>query len=147
MSSAAEYGPPEFVYVENEWYDGPRAGVADIDGVPHRYVSEWDEEKDDYLGTFLIWPIEEIELNLEREQWQIFINWNEEYEAGRAGTDSHPGHPGTNTRWDEISSLLKTRRVSVPANARHAKAQLVDIEGQKRYALSGPAYQLAWKPL
>lgn len=32
-----KFGPPEKVYVENDWYDGPRARVADIDGVPHRF--------------------------------------------------------------------------------------------------------------
>jgi hypothetical protein len=37
------YGPPERVYVENEWYDGPRAGVPNINGMPHRFKSLFDE--------------------------------------------------------------------------------------------------------
>jgi hypothetical protein len=41
-----QYGPSETVYVENEWYDGPRAGIGDVNGVPHRYVSLFDEEED-----------------------------------------------------------------------------------------------------
>ncbi len=145
--SEADFGAPERVYVENEWYDGPRAGVANIDGEPHRFVSQFDEEEDEYLGTFVVWPIDESELALEQEQWQIFVRWNEQYEAGKVGPESHPGHPGTNKRWDEINSLLKTCRVSVPASARRAKAQMSHVDGQQRYALSGPAYRLSWRLL
>jgi hypothetical protein len=29
LSAMTQYGPPEKVYVENEWYDGPRAGIGD----------------------------------------------------------------------------------------------------------------------
>jgi hypothetical protein len=142
-----EFGPPEHVYVENEWYDGPRAGVANVHGRPHRFVSQYDEEEDEYLGTFLIWPIAEQELSLEQEQWKIFVNWNEDYEAGKVGVESHPGHPGTNARWDEISTILKANRGSVPHDARLAKAQLVFAEGRQRYAPSGPRYQLSWSLL
>jgi len=125
----ADFGSPEQVYVENEWYDGPRSGVADIDGRPHRFVSQWDETGNDYVDTFLVWPIEPDELALEREQWLIFVAWNDEYEAGRVGTDTHPAHPGSNARWDEIARTLKDAREIVPSGARPAKAQLVSIEG------------------
>jgi hypothetical protein len=145
--TATDYGAPERVYVENEWYDGPRAGVANLNGRPHRFVSQFDEEEDEYLGTFLVWPIDESELVLEQEQWQIFVRWNEQYEAGKASTESHPGHPGTNKRWDEINVMLKTLRESVPASARRAKAQMVCLEGQQRYGPSGPDYQLSWRLL
>ena len=138
------YGPPEHVFVENEWYDGPRAGVANVGGRLHRFVSQWDEEADDYLGTFLVWPIEADEAALEQEQWQIFVHWNDQYEAGVVGSDSHPGHPGANKRWDEIASQLAAQRMSVPPFARRAKAQMLPLEQLPRYALSGPSYQLAW---
>jgi hypothetical protein len=140
----ATLGPPEHVYVENEWYDGPRAGVANVNGQPHRFVSQFDEEEDEYLGTFLVWPIDEDELALEREQWQIFVTWNELYESGATSTATHPGHLGTNARWDQLSSLLKVARLSVPPNARRARDQLVRIEREPRYAASGPDYQLSW---
>jgi hypothetical protein len=115
-----------------------------VGGRPHRFVSQFDEGEDAYLGTFLVWPIEASELALEQEQWRIFIAWNDQYEAGRVGTDSHPRHPGTDPRWDEINSLLKTSRESVPPGARRAKAQMVNIERDRRYAESGPDYQLCW---
>jgi hypothetical protein len=138
------YGQPEHVFVEIEWYDGPRAGVANVNGEPHRFVSNWDEEEGEYLGTFLVWPVGPEELALEQEQWRIFAAWNAEYEAGKADTATHPGHPGMNKRWDEIASQLAVCRDTTPATARRAKALLVHLERGQRYASSGPAYQLRW---
>lgn len=138
------YGPFEHVFVENEWYDGPRAGIANVNGQPHRFVSQFDEEDDEYLGTFLVWPVNAKEFALEQEQWQIFVAWNELYEAGAVGTDSHPGHPGTNARWDELTSLLAPKRQPAPANAQRAKAHFAHVEQRKRYESIGPAYQLSW---
>lgn len=140
----SDFGPPEHVYVENEWYDGPRAGIADVDGKPHRFVSQFDEDEEVYLGTFLLWPTEAEELMLEQEQWQIFVRWNVEYEAGRATSKSHPGSPGNDERWSEINSLLKARRESTPSDAKRAKAKMVPFERNQRYAVSGPCYQLSW---
>lgn len=143
----SEYGVPEHVYVENDWYDGPRAGIADVNGRAHRFVSQFDEAEDEYMGTFLLWPIKEAELLLEQEQYQIFVSWNEQYEAGLSGVESHPGHGGINKRWDELNATLKSVRSNVPEGARRAKAQMVPIERAQRYALSGPSYQLTWKLL
>lgn len=142
-----KYGTPERVYVENEWYDGPRAGVADINGVPHRFKSLFDEEEDEYLGTFLVWPVEMEIIDLEIEQWCIFVEWNALYEAGKATIDSHPGHGDLNARWDELETLLKTNRSEVPALAKRAMAQLSYLDKKARYTPSGPAYLLAWSML
>lgn len=143
----SEYGPPEHVYVENDWYDGPRSGLADVDGRPHRFVSQFDEAEGDDMGTFVLWPVEEAELLLEREQWNIFVSWNEHFEAGRRGVASHPGHGGVDRRWDELESMLKEVRARVPEGARLARARVVSIERGARYAPSGPSYRLAWKLL
>lgn len=139
-----KYGPPERVHVENEWYDGPRAGVADVDGIPHRFKSIFDEAEGRYLETFLVWPIDEKLVALEVEQWRIFVEWNVLYEAAEVGVDSHPGHGGRSRRWDEIEALLTSNRSEVPALARRAIAQLSYIDGTARYGLAGPAYMLAW---
>jgi hypothetical protein len=140
-------GSPERVYVENDWYDGPRSGVADINGIPHRFRSNFDEQLDEYLGTFLVWPIDDQALALEIEQWQIFIAWNTTYEAGEATTESHPGHGGISARWDELERLLKQSRTEVPAAALQATAEMHDVEGSVRYASSGPGYLLNWRML
>ena len=139
-----KHGSIDMVYVENEWYDGPRAGVADINGVPHRFKSLFDEEADQYLGTFLVWPIEQRVLDQETEQWRIFVEWNASYEAGEATTESHPAHGGLSARWDELEVLLRQSRTEVPSSAKRANAELHRIDGESRYAASGPAYTLTW---
>lgn len=142
-----KYGPPEQVYVENEWYDGPRAGVADVNGRPHRFKSLFDETEDEYLGPFLVWPVDQKVVELEQEQWRIFAVWNALYEAGKATTDSHPGHGGKSARWDEIEVLLRGNRAEVPSLARRALAEVTFVGGEVRYPLSGPAYMLSWRLL
>ncbi len=138
------YGPFEHVFVEAEWFDGPRAGIANVHGEPHRFLSLFDEGDDEYLGSFLVWPVGAEELALEQEQWLIFVAWNDRYEAGQVDSDTHPGYPGTNQRWDELASLLEPARKAVPASARRAKANRIDLGERKRYERIGPAYQLSW---
>ena len=82
-----KFGPPEKVYVENKWYDGPRLGIADIKGIPHRFKSLFDEEEGEYLGTFLVWPVDNDEFDLEVEQWNIFVAWYLLYESGKVQVD------------------------------------------------------------
>ncbi len=142
-----KYGPPEHVFVVNEWYDGPRAGIANVNGQPHRFASQWDEHGDEYLGTFLVWPVRSEELSLEQEQWRIFVSWNDQYEAGAASTDTHPGNPGTNNRWDELSRLLATLRAPTPEHAQRARAEVVPLDRERRYDESGPCYQMSWSLL
>ena len=140
----AEFGPFERVYVENEWYDGPRVGIADIQGVPHRFRSLFDEKEDEYLSTFEIWVVSREELELEIEQWHIFVDWNVRYESGEVDVDSHPAHGSRNKRWDEIEAILKARRVDVPSHVRHAKAQFKTANHEHRYEVSGPNYLMSW---
>lgn len=139
-----EFGPPERVYVENERYDGPRAGVADVNGVPHRFKSLYDEADDDYLGTFLVWPIDDASLQLEIEQWQIFVEWNARYEADLSTVESHPGQGGVNLRWDEIEMTLRASREQIPADARRARVEVELLDRERRYEAGGPDYRLRW---
>lgn len=146
-TNTKKYGPPERVYVENEWYDGPRSGVADINGAPHRFQSLFDETDDEYLGTFMVWPIDETSLSLEIEQWRIFVEWNALYEAGKVATDLHPGQGGINPRWDELEVLLKRSRSDIPVDAKKALAVFERVEQTNRYEPSGPDYKLRWRIL
>ena len=139
-----KFGPAEKVYVESGWYDGPRLGVADIEGVPHRFISLFDEIEDQYLGTFYVWPIVASDLALEIEQWQIFVSWNALYEAGKETVESHPGHGGISDRWDEIEVQLKSSRDDIPNDARKARAELESIDNVDRYSKSGPDYRMCW---
>jgi hypothetical protein len=134
----------ERVCVELEWYDGPRAGIADIHGVPHRFKSNFDDNDEDWLGTFLVFPIDAVSLALEREQWRLFVDWNRRYESGEEGVTRHPGHGGIDPRWDEIEALLAGNRDAIPAGAKRARAESRRLNREERYAEDGPAYRLRW---
>ncbi len=132
------------VYVENEWYDGPRKGVADFNGVPHRFIAKFNNEKG-YLDSFNIFPISEDELQLEIEQWNIYVDWNKKFEAGQVNKDSHPGYPGMNKRWEEIEKLLKLKRGIIPSNAVLVSAAFETINQESRYEVTGPDYGVVWQ--
>lgn len=134
----------ERVYVELEWYDGPRGGIADIHGVPHRFKSNFDDNDEDWLGTFLVFPIDPVSLALEREQWCLFVAWNRRYESGDESVTRHPGHGGIDSRWDEIEALLAEHRDVIPSHAKQARAESRLLNREERYAEDGPAYRLRW---
>ena len=138
---------PEQVLVETSWYDGPREGVGNIVGVPHRFSSNFDETDDEPTGTYHVWPINKNELILEIEQWKLFVDWNNEYELGKTDTSTHPGTGGIDKRWDEIETLLKQSRRNIPSSAKLARAEFVRIEDRNRYDYSGPDYMLVWNML
>ncbi len=137
-------GPPERVYVELDWYGGPIAGIANLDGRPHRFSSLFDKTEEEYSKTFVVWPIDERELALEIEQWRIFVDWNDKFESGEVDTESHPGGGGLNARWDEIDSLLKRNWSVVSASVQKVLATFEPIDREKRYTVDGPNYTVRW---
>jgi hypothetical protein len=134
----------EKVFVELEWYDGMRAGIANVQGVPHYFRTE------DYIHpadevTFLTWKLDEEGLAQEIECWEIFVDWNDRYEAGEATADSHPGSGGLNARYDELERLLDAHRTP-PEGAVARRALWRAIDSPKRYAKSGPSTEVRWSP-
>jgi hypothetical protein len=138
---------PELVIAERDYYDGPRSGIALFRGVPHRFCTELDEIPEELSDVFLLWPIDEADLQLEIEQWNIFVAWNDRYEAGTASTDTHPGSGGIDSRWDAIEDQLRGSRVAPRGDVVRALATFVRLDREKRYASSGPDYGVDWQVL
>lgn len=133
----------ERVYVELAGYDGPRAGLADIEGMPHYFQGyDWDdaEEADEYS----VWLASDAAVELEREQWAIFARWNERHEAGRVGLETHPGQGGIDARYDELALLLMPYR-QVPDHARRLLGE-VRFDAGARYRAEGLDYWFLWRP-
>lgn len=129
----------EPVHVELDWYDGPRGGLADVDGVPHYFRAVDDGGRDD---EYFVWPVSESVTALEREQWGIFVQWNTRYEAGAADVGSHPGHGGVDARFDELQALLEPHR-QTPAGARRLTAEWGPTDAP-RYHPDGVGYMVRW---
>ncbi|MFC5188028.1 hypothetical protein [Actinomadura harenae] len=109
------------VLVELDWYDGLRAGLAEIDGTVHYFESSNYVDLVDEV-IYYVWPATDQVAALEREQWAIYVEWNRRYEAGEAWPGNHPGHRGVDARYDELESLLTPHR-QAPADARPLQAE------------------------
>ena len=103
----------ERVHTVSDYYDGPREGLADYGGVPHRYKSEWDEAADDWAETFELTPVDAETFQLEIERWQIWRAWERAFHSGQVAQESHPGHGGKNARYDELGKLIESRMASL----------------------------------
>jgi hypothetical protein len=133
----------ERVYAELEWYDGPRAGLADVEGKPHYFQSD-DYDHADGADEYRVWPASQAVVELEREQWAIFARWNERYEAGTVGSETHPGLGGIDARYDELSLLLAPHR-QAPDDARPLVGE-VRFDAGARYRAEGLDYWFRWRP-
>lgn len=130
----------ERVYAELEWYDGPRAGLADVGGKLHYFQGYDYDDADEYS----IWPASDAAVELEREQWAIFARWNERYEAGTVGPETHPGQGGIDARYDELDLLLAPYR-QAPDGARRLVGE-VRFDAGDRYRVEGLDYWFRWRP-
>ncbi|MFG2304524.1 hypothetical protein [Actinacidiphila glaucinigra] len=133
----------ERVYVELEWYSGPRAGLACVDGKPHYFQgNDWNDA--DEADEYSVWPASDAAVELEREQWAIFARWNERHEAGRVGPETHPGQGGIDARYDELALLLAPCR-QTPDDARQLVGE-VRFDAGARYRVEGLDYWFRWRP-
>jgi hypothetical protein len=72
-------GDFETVYTVTDWYDGPREGIADFNGMPHLYQWQFDNAKDDWADTLLLTPVDEETFRLALEDWAIWVRWEQAF--------------------------------------------------------------------
>ncbi|MGW1136086.1 hypothetical protein [Streptomyces zhihengii] len=132
----------ERVYVELDWYDGPREGLADLGGVPH-YFQCHDIDFSVAPTEYFVWPADEGLVALEREQWAIFVEWNQQHEEGAADIAPHPGQGGVDARYDELTAVLTPHR-QAPADAQLLVADW-RYAGGNRYRADGVDYWVRWR--
>jgi hypothetical protein len=60
----------ERVHAVEEFWDGPRSGVADVGGEPHAFDSVFDEALDDWSDEFFLRPIDAPTLTRVVEAWR-----------------------------------------------------------------------------
>jgi hypothetical protein len=96
----------ERVHTMTDYYDGPRKGIADFEGQPHLYESEWDDVADDWASTFKLSPVEPRLFALAMEAWGIWQRWEAAFHRGQATRDTHPALPEERSRSDELGQIL-----------------------------------------
>lgn len=101
---------PQFerVYTVTDYYDGPRGGVADFMGEPHRYRSvyldsaTWDPDED----RFELQPISRETLDLALEDWAIWRRWEDAFHAKQTDERTHPALSEDRARHEVIEAAL-----------------------------------------
>lgn len=110
----------ESVHTVDDWYDGPREGVADYLGSHHYYRSvfldtpKWNPDEDRFELTPISGSAYEAALQLH----VIWERWNSAYRTGSASDDPDDERvlPADRMRWVELTQLVVKERA---ANANH----------------------------
>jgi len=117
----------ERVYTVNDFWDGPRLGVADVFGRPHIYASPFNEAKDDFDDFYVVSPIGPELLALVLEDWDIWIRWSDAFHRGEASQETHPALPENRARHEELKALIGTRLRTNPSACRNLKAEFRSV--------------------
>ncbi|MET9852123.1 hypothetical protein ABZY57_04080 [Streptomyces sp. NPDC006450] len=123
---------------ELEWYDGPRVGLVDIAGKPY-YFDGYGQYLGDRADEYRVWPASPAAMEMEREQWAIYVDWNERQGAGAA----YLGHGGLDARYDELDVLLAQYR-QAPDDAPRLLGELRHTGDGHR--MEGTGYWFRWRP-
>ena len=99
----------------HDWYDGPRLGIAELDGIPHIYEAEFDYSTGEYGDTYYLSPVEQGLLKLILEDWEIWSRWQAKYKNGEVALDTHPALPEDRPRHETLKRELEGRLVTDPA--------------------------------
>lgn len=106
----------------HDYYDGPRLGIAEHNGIPHIYEAEFDYNADEYAETYFLSPIAEDLLALILEDWQIWLRWDKEFKAGRVDRETHPALPSDRANHERLASLIGDRLKTDPLSRKRYKA-------------------------
>ena len=120
----------EKVHTMTDYYDGPRGGVADFNGSPVVYESEFTDIDSDESDTFLLQPISDDTFRHALEDWEIWLKWERAHKQGTASLETHPALPEDRRRHEELALLLANELKVDKQNAIRAKGDFTMIDGQ-----------------
>jgi hypothetical protein len=96
----------EEVFTVTDYYDGPRQGVANYQGLPHFYDCFFSEHARDYSNLYRLTPVSHEAFQLALEDWAIWERWERAFHAGETNRDTHPALPEDRDRHLVIKSTL-----------------------------------------
>lgn len=137
---------PEYerVHTVTDYYDGPRKGIADFDGRPHVYESEWDDLADDYAFTFRLSPVAEGVFALAMESWLIWLRWEAAFHGGHTTQETHPALPEDRDRFLELESLLEAALKMDKANYVRAHGDFKPLPNPEWTGVGFAPLQVKW---
>ena len=136
----------EIVHTCPDWYDGPREGIADYQGQPHLFVSDYG----DFSGRknlYSLSPINEETFLLAKEDWAIWLRWNVAFHKGQVAQDTHPALPDERDRHEELKRLLEDRLVLDPAHTFRRDAEFRNRQDASWSGLGFSPLEVCWREL
>jgi hypothetical protein len=134
----------------HNYYDGPRLGIAEVNGIPHIYESEFDEDADDYAKTYLVSAIDEVLLSLVLEDWEIWLRWDAAWKRGDVTLDTHPALPADRQRYETLKAEIGQRLTASPEASKRMTAEFRNLQGARvwtgvevHWSESGPQHNLS----
>jgi hypothetical protein len=129
-----------------DWYDGPRSGVADYDGRPHYFESQWADIDHIDKDWFKLSPISQEVFELELERERLWRKYAEASTIGIVGPEHHPFLPADRPRGEELLQLLKKALTIGEEQHLIGRAEFVSIDEQTRQT-TGAEMIVKWKIL
>jgi hypothetical protein len=144
--------PFERVYTVNDFYDGPRAGVADFDGVPHAYRSLRDDDPgdSDRDERFELSPITSDDLASALEDWEIWRRWEDAFYTGLTTDKTHPALPDDRKRHEDLAPLVERALEIDPSHRRVVIGQFRSQNGDRGgvgIPTSRSTLEVRWTPI
>ena len=121
----------DFVY-SFDWYDGPRSGVADYDGRPHYFESQWADIDHIDEDWFKLSPISQEVFELELEREHLWDKYAAASAIGILGPEHHPFLPSDRPRGEELIQILEKTLKIDEAQQMLSKAEFAPINEQSR---------------
>jgi hypothetical protein len=115
----------ETVHTINDWYDGARRGIADLNGKPHYFENHWCEDKDDWSEIYLLKPLDAETFALALEDWEIWLRWEQAFKDGKTIQETHPALPEETDRHNQLKRILAARLIIAAETAVRAKAEFI----------------------
>jgi hypothetical protein len=127
----------------NDYYDGPRLGIAEVNGIPHIYEAEYDHNDEVFGDTYFLSPVDEELLSLILEDWGIWLRWDAAFKKDEVTVENHPALPADRERHEAIKLAVGDRLRVNAKEAIYLKAEFRNLPAGK--ALDG--WEVQWSQL
>jgi len=115
----------EIVHTISDWYDGARAGIADLNGKPHYYENQWLEGEPNWSDVYFLKSLDAETFALAMEDWEMWLRWEKAFKDGKTTQETHPVLPEERNRHEQINSILAEYLVVIPETSIRATAEFV----------------------
>lgn len=109
------FGPDahfERLYYVDRYYDGPRDGLADYNGIPHFFECPFNEETDDYCDYFILGRAPDGSLQLASALMAIRRNWQSQIERGLITIDTWIKMAREDSAYQRLATSMRADRTA-----------------------------------